>query len=320
MAQVLDGIRVVDFGQYLAGPLTAMMLADQGADVIRVDPPGGPRWKRSANAVLQRNKRSIVLHLKQPGDLDIARRLIAQADVVIENFRLGVMQRLGVGPEEMTAANARLIYCSIPGFAAADPRSALPAWEGVVEAATGNYTPREGVPGPETTFSAIPLASNFGAFVACNSIMAALIARERCGRGQRIEVPLYNAMFEAIGGQGQKPNPTKDTSPALPLGGTQYRCADGRWIHLFPSILAPRHFRWFAERFLPAEWEKEGLLDPERLQADPELSAELRRRMADVFAQQPAKEWERQINEIGVPACVCQTTAEWLTDEHAIAT
>lgn len=319
MSRVLDGIRVVDFGQYLAGPLAAMMLADQGADVIRVDPPGGPRWKHPSNAVLQRGKRSIVLDLKQADDLETARRLAGHADIVIENFRPGVMERLGLGAEALTAANSRLIYCSIPGFAAADPRSGLPGWEGIIEAATGVYTPR--VPGgQETIFSAIPLASNFAAFVAANSIIAALIARERCGLGQRVEVPLYNAMFDAIGGQGQKPNPTSDASPALPLGGTQYQCADGRWIHLFPSVLAPRHFQWFSERFLPAEWAAEGLLDPVRLQVGTKLSAELRRRMTDVFKLRPAKEWEAEINAIGVPASVCQTTAEWLRDEHAIAT
>jgi crotonobetainyl-CoA:carnitine CoA-transferase CaiB-like acyl-CoA transferase len=127
-------------------------------------------------------------------------------------------------------------------------------------------------------------------------------------------------MFEAIGGQGQKPNPTKDTNPALPLGGTQYQCADGRWVHLFPSILTPRHFRWFAEEFLPSEWGAEGLLDPTRLQEDPELSAELRRRLIPLFKERSAKEWELRINAIGVPASVCQTTAEWLTDEQATAT
>jgi crotonobetainyl-CoA:carnitine CoA-transferase CaiB-like acyl-CoA transferase len=319
MTRVLDGVRVVDFGQYLAGPLAAMMLGDQGAEVIRVDPPGGPRWQTDANAVLQRGKKSIVLDLKQPGDREVARRLVAQADVVIENFRPGVMERLGLGAEATCAANDRLIYCSMPGFAADDPRAGMQGWEGVIEAATGGYTPRTGTIGPETTFSAIPLASNFAAFVAVNSITAALIARERCGRGQRVEVPLFNAMFEAIGGQGQKPNPTKDTNPALPLGGTQYRCADGRWIHLFPSILTPRHFEWFAEAFLPREWAAEGLLDPRRLQADPELAAELRRRMAGVFEQRPAKEWERAINAIGVPASVCQSVADWLVDEQAIA-
>ena len=96
MSGPLDGIRVIDFGQYLAGPLAALLLADQGAEVIRVDPPGGPRWRHPANAVLQRGKRSIVLDLKSPNDLAIARNLVASADVVIENFRPGVMDRLGL--------------------------------------------------------------------------------------------------------------------------------------------------------------------------------------------------------------------------------
>ena len=96
MSGALDGIRVIDFGQYLAGPLAALLLADQDAEVIRVDPPGGPRWRHPANAVLQRGKRSIVLDLKSPNDLAIARNLVASADVVIENFRPGVMDRLGL--------------------------------------------------------------------------------------------------------------------------------------------------------------------------------------------------------------------------------
>ena len=96
MSGPLDGIRVIDFGQYLAGPLAALLLADQDAEVIRVDPPGGPRWRHPANAVLQRGKRSIVLDLKSPNDLAIARDLVASADVVIENFRPGVMDRLGL--------------------------------------------------------------------------------------------------------------------------------------------------------------------------------------------------------------------------------
>src|ERR1043166_3539582 len=84
MSSVLDGVRVIDFGQYIAGPLTAMLLADQGADVIRVDPPGGPLWETPANATWNRGKRSIALHLKQPDALALATRLIASADVMIE--------------------------------------------------------------------------------------------------------------------------------------------------------------------------------------------------------------------------------------------
>src|SRR3989304_5215660 len=108
MTGALDGIRVIDFGQYIAGPLTGMFLADQGADVIRVDPPGGPRWDTPANATWNRGKRSIVLDLKAAGDLETARRLIATADVVIENFRPGGMERLGLGAPAMTAANTPL--------------------------------------------------------------------------------------------------------------------------------------------------------------------------------------------------------------------
>ncbi len=144
MAGALDGVRIIDFGQYIAGPLAAMLLADQGADVVRVDPPGGPAWDSAANATYNRNKRSIVLDLKADADRDVARRLIEGADVVIENFRPGVMERLGLGAAKMTAANPRLIYCSIPGFASDDPRAQAPGWEGIVSAATGCYPLRPG--------------------------------------------------------------------------------------------------------------------------------------------------------------------------------
>ena len=98
MAGALDGIRVIDFGQYIAGPLCGMLLADQGADVIKVDPPGGPRWDVPGNATWNRGKRSILLDLKQEADLATARSLIESVDVLIENFRPGVMDRLGLGP------------------------------------------------------------------------------------------------------------------------------------------------------------------------------------------------------------------------------
>src|SRR5262245_13549236 len=108
MAGALDGIRVIDFGQWIAGPLSALLLADQGAEVIHVDPPGGPRWQSVANATLQRSKHSIVLDLKSHADLSFARDLIHSADVLIENFRPGVMDRLGLGWEAMRRGHNRL--------------------------------------------------------------------------------------------------------------------------------------------------------------------------------------------------------------------
>ena len=180
----LDGIRVSDFGQYIAGPLAAVMLGDQGADVIHVDPPGGPTWKTDADAFLQRGKRRISLDLKSPHDRETAGRLIDSADVVIENFRPGVMDRLGVGAESAIERNARLIYCSLPGFAPDDPRADMQAWEGILDAATDNCIPRVGEEPPgwdwsRPFYSAVPLASNFGAFLGATGIVMALIARQR---------------------------------------------------------------------------------------------------------------------------------------------
>ena len=147
MAGALDGIRVIDFGHYIAGPLAGMLMADQGADVIKVDPPGGPRWQTPANSTWNRGKRSINLDLKLPSDLEIARALVETADVVIENFRPGVMDRMGLGPVAMTEANPRLIYCSVPGFASDDPRATMPAYEGIIGAASATYRPPSGRPG-----------------------------------------------------------------------------------------------------------------------------------------------------------------------------
>src|SRR5581483_9129132 len=111
-------------------------------------------WATPANATWNRGKRSLVLDLKDAADRATARRLVVSADVVVENFRPGVMERLGLGPRTLTEADPRLIYLSLPGFAADDPRAALPAWEGVVGAATGTYRPSGG-PADRPVYTAI---------------------------------------------------------------------------------------------------------------------------------------------------------------------
>lgn len=134
-------LRILDFGHYLAGPLVGMMLADLGAEVIRIDPPGGPRWNDPAFNMLSRGKRSLILDLKTAAGQATALDLVARSDVVIDNFRPGVMQRLGLGPEALRGANERLITLSLPGFASADPELApLAAWEAVIAARTGQFT------------------------------------------------------------------------------------------------------------------------------------------------------------------------------------
>src|SRR6188508_131247 len=200
----LAGIRVIDFGHYIAGPMAAMLLGDFGADVIRVDPPGGPRFRTPANATWNRNKRSIALDLKTEADLEIARRLIASADVVIENFRPGVVDRLGLGPRDMTARNPRLVYLSLPGFLSDDPRAGMKAWEGVLGAATGCYStlPQLKLEGP--VYNCLPFSSIYGAHWGALAVAVALNERERSGQGQIIEVPLFGATFTAFSGKAMR--------------------------------------------------------------------------------------------------------------------
>ena len=198
----LSGVRVLDFGQYVAGPAVAMMLGDQCADVIRVDPPEGPRWRSPANAMLNRGKRRITLDLKKPSDLDVAKRLVAWADVLIENFRPGVMERLGLGPEEMSSLNPRLVYLSLPGFPRSDEkRRGLQAWEGVVAAAVGMYNDmglNRRLRGLVPSYTPLPLASAYAAGLGALAVAMALYARKRHGRGEIIEVPLATAVLEGL--------------------------------------------------------------------------------------------------------------------------
>ncbi|MBI2765201.1 MAG: CoA transferase [Chloroflexi bacterium] len=318
MAPPLQHIRVIDFGQYIAGPLAAMLLADQGADVIRIDPPEGPVWDTPANRTWNRGKRSIALNLKEPGDLETARRLAERADVVIENFRPGVMDWLGLGPAAALAENPRLIYCSLPGFASDDARAGVAAWEGVVGAATGTYRARlEGDRAGRPVYTAIPISSSYAAFLAATSIAAALVARDRDGLGQRLEVPLYDATFTAIGLVGQK---VHDPSRVQRRGGLgwvrQYQCKDGRWV-LFHAANTR-----FITQFVQAagvDWAADGLLDRRRYLEEQSLEGLLVARMEALFLTRTAQEWEDLVNAAGTPTAICRDSAEWLQHPHARA-
>lgn len=198
----LSGIRVIDFGQYVAGPAAAMMLGDLGAEVIRIDPPGGPRWDSPAADMLNRGKLCAELDLKTEGGVAEAKRLIRSADVVIENFRPGVMARLGLDAETVHADNPGLVYLSLPGFSSRDPdRATLRAWEAIVAAACGQYSDmglNRVLMGVEPSFSPLPLASAYAAVLGAGAVALALAAREEHGHGDRIEVPLASALMEGL--------------------------------------------------------------------------------------------------------------------------
>lgn len=314
----LGGVRIIDFSQYLAGPMAAMLLVDNGADVIRVDPPGGPKWDHPANAALQRGKRSITLDLHKAADVDIARQLIASADVVIEGFRPGVMRRWGLAPDDAVASHEGLIWCSLPGFGADDPRADMQAWEGVLCSAAGLY-PKAAfrvTGGPR--FTALPMASTFAAMIAAHSIAAALLARQRHGHGDHIEIPLFDACFEAISCYGETPTSLDQIEPKVPTApisnpafdvSRAYPCKDGRYLAQCGAPPRGMHRLW--DQFLPTD------LKDRTDQVAQQTAAEM---LGALFAGRDAIEWERFCQEeLGAAISACQTSAEWLDDDHARA-
>ncbi len=317
----LAGLRVVDFGQYVAGPLAAVLLADQGADVVHVDPPGGPRYAGVADAFFNRGKRRIILDLKTPDGLQAATSLAEKADVVIENFRPGTLARLGLDTDSLRSRCPGLIVCSMPGFGADDPRAGLRAFEGIVAAATGNCQPRRGEEPPgwdwdRPTYSALPIASSFAAYLAACSIVMALIARRRTGCGQRIEVPLFDAMFTLIahGGAYADDRGLRPPRPIHQRGAGAYRCGDGRFVQF--DTASARHLSWFARAA--------GLLgsvEPELLDltanARPEVNERLHARLRELFATRPARDWEELGNGAGAAIGLVRTPAEWIRTDHA---
>jgi crotonobetainyl-CoA:carnitine CoA-transferase CaiB-like acyl-CoA transferase len=321
MSGPLTGIRVLDFGQYVAGPLAAVLLADQGADVIHIDPPGGPRFAGLPDAFFNRGKRRAILDLKQAEDLDVARRLAAAADVVIENFRPGTLARLGLDPAELRSDSPGLIVCSMPGFGADDPRADLRGFEGVIAAATANCQPRVGEEPPgwdweRPTYSALPLASSFAAYLAALSIVMALIARRRTGRGQQVDVPLFDAMFTLIGHSGAY-SEERGLRPPRPIhvrGSGAFRCADGRYVQFDTS--SARHLPWFARAAgVLGVWEPE-LLDLTVNNA-PAMNERLHARLRELFMERTAREWEELGNAAGAAIGFIRTPAEWIATDHA---
>ena len=198
----LHNVKVLDFGQYIAGPAVAMILGDLGATVVHVDPPGGPMWKSPANATLNRNKMIVSLDLKSEEGLARAKELVAAADILIENFRPGKMAALGLDPAVLRQEHPELITVSIPGFASADEeRRELRAYESIIAASSGVFTDmglNRVLMGVNPSFSPLPLASSYGATMAASAAVLALQARERNGLGDQIEVPLASAVMEGL--------------------------------------------------------------------------------------------------------------------------
>jgi crotonobetainyl-CoA:carnitine CoA-transferase CaiB-like acyl-CoA transferase len=197
----LAGYRVLDLTTVVSGPICTQYLGDLGADVIKLESPAGDTQRHTGGAArdgitgffaqLNRNKRSIAVDLQRPEGAELARRLAARADVLVENFRPGVADRLGVGWTALQALNPRLVYAAISGFGPTGPYAQLPAYDHIVQGLTG-MMPVQGGDGPPRMLQSV-VADKATGLAAGSAVVAALLARERTGRGQRIDVPMLDA-------------------------------------------------------------------------------------------------------------------------------
>jgi crotonobetainyl-CoA:carnitine CoA-transferase CaiB-like acyl-CoA transferase len=195
------GLRVLDFSSVVSGPMCTMILGDLGADVVKVEAPRGdatrmmgPPFKEGLSAFFvqfNRNKRSVVVDLKRPEGRAIAQRLADASDVVVQNFRPGVAERLGIDYATLSAGNPRLVYLAISGFGPEGPYADQPAYDTVIQGLTG-HMPTQAVDGVPQLIRSL-VADKASALTGTYAILAALLARERGGRGQMIDVPMLDA-------------------------------------------------------------------------------------------------------------------------------
>ena len=196
MAQVLDGITILDFTRGMAGSIATMVMSDFGAEVIKLEPPGGDPFRHQPGALQwNRGKKSAILDLKTPAGQEQVQRLARQADLVVENFRPGVTKRLGIDYETLGSGRPELVYCSLTGFGPKGPYAHYKGYEGVVAAKSGRmmvFAGQNEREGPN--YGAVPIASHSAAMALVRGAVAALYVRDRTGQGQRVETSLLQTI------------------------------------------------------------------------------------------------------------------------------
>jgi crotonobetainyl-CoA:carnitine CoA-transferase CaiB-like acyl-CoA transferase len=321
----LDGIRVVDLTRFLAGPFCTQELGDFGADVVKIEPLEGDGTRYQSRrpdlvgnsyffAAANRNKRSATIDVRTDAGREIVRRLARTADVLVENFRPGVMDRLGLGAEVLQGDNPRLIYCSVTGFGSTGPYRGRPGFDQVGQGMSGfmSVTGQEPT-GP--TRAGIALADLTCAMTACRGILFALLARERTGRGQRVEVAIVDSMVALLTWSaglyfetGRPPGVAGNHHPlSSPFG--VYQAKDG------PFNLAAGNERMWQR--LCQVLGREDLRDDPRFRTTNDRvahRADLDPILNDAFKARTAAEWVAFLNEHGVACGPIYNLAEVFRD------
>jgi crotonobetainyl-CoA:carnitine CoA-transferase CaiB-like acyl-CoA transferase len=322
----LQGVRVVDFSHFIAGPLATMFLADLGADVIKIEPPGrGDDLRRYPPELPQlpdqggpflwgnRGKRSVALDLKHPDGLALARQLIARADVVVENFSTGVMERLGLGHEALRAAHPQLIFCSVSAYGRDGPFADRMGFDPVVQAESG-FVSMNGYPDRQGVRASAAVMDMGTAMMVSNAVLAALFARTHQGQGQFVEVGLlrHRPADERLGDHAapaDRPGAAAKRQRQrrhLPQRGVQ--CQRRRLLHQLRQ----------RPRVATAGSDRAGAAD---LAADADLAGrhgrntrreELFRVLGEEFAKQPFEHWRVRMRDAGVPCGQVRTVGQAL--------
>lgn len=203
----LDGYRILDLTAVVSGPLAGMVLADQGAEVIKVEPPAGDYTRATANrrggesasfVNNNRGKRSVVLDLKRPGGREVALRLAARCDVLMQNFRPGVVERMGLGEAAVRAVAPEIVYCSVSGFGEAGPYAARPVYDPLVQALSGLASVQGGSDEARPRLVRTILPDKLTGYLAAQAVTAALLARERGGGGRHVRVSMLAAVVDFL--------------------------------------------------------------------------------------------------------------------------
>jgi len=327
----LDGIRVLDFTQFQQGPSATVLLADLGAEVTKVERIGTGDPSRHVGKrgdgfsqyfqTHHRGKRSIAVNLQEPAGREVIYALLPHVDVVTENFKPGVMDRLGFGFDELKRRNPAIVYASASGFGPCGVRAKATSWASVAGAAGGGMWPRGRIEGEPMASVPAPDPDQTGGMIFAFAIASALVARERSGEPQRVETSLYGSQIwgrapaiNAIANARDEATTRSSGQPITDMFTLHAQGADGVWLFV----------GYITDRWEPMcrALEREDLLSDSRFAgiADRNENAEeLRAEVARTIATRPAAEWPPRFDEVEVPSSLIQDYAMIAVDPQAAA-
>lgn len=323
----LKGVRVLDLTSVLMGPYTTQIFADLGADVIKVEAPSGdttrslpPGPADDCGAMfmnVNRGKRSLVLDLKQANAREALLRMAEDADVFIHSMRAKAMGRLGLSYAELKARNPKIIYANLYGYGRDGPYADFPAYDDIVQAASGIVDLQASLSGGEPTYLATVVADKVAGLTAAYAVMAALFERERSGRGQEIEVPMFEtlasfSMVEHLCGALFDP-PIGPTGYARALSPERkpYRTKDG---YIAVMIYNDRHWGNFFDAIGNPEWSKDPIFAS--LRSRTQNITKVLGQLSAVLAQRTTDEWMQVLTEAQCPAMPVRSIDDLIDDPH----